>query len=215
MSQIEIMFKPLGQWPRAETKQRGDSRFRVNLSNTKKILAKELRFLKVSRVIIQADIAKEDLNTRDNMPLEASKAKFPGVILTFASVHGNMSIACDRYDSWQCNLRAIALTLCRLRMADLYGCTHKGEQYVGWAQLPAPKSSYFEKPEDAFWWIANECSCAFGSLMTSRELFIECYRDLVKKFHPDTGGSKEEFCKLQAAKDICEKHFAKGQMVNA
>jgi hypothetical protein len=39
---------------------------------------------------------------------------------------------------WTDNVHAIALTLERLRLADLYGVTSRGEQYAGWKMLPGP-----------------------------------------------------------------------------
>jgi len=45
---------------------------------------------------------------------------------------------CDSFKDWEANLRAIALSLERLRAADRYGVTtEEKEQYIGWLRLPA------------------------------------------------------------------------------
>ncbi len=44
---------------------------------------------------------------------------------------------CDRFKHWDDNLRAISLTLERMRAVDRYGVTLNKQQYAGFKALPA------------------------------------------------------------------------------
>jgi hypothetical protein len=105
-------------------------------SRTLKDLQRELEHLEGHDVILELDILPGKIR-RDGLPMADAKVRHVGVRLSFDSKHGAMSYTADRYrDGWQTNVRAIALTLDRLRAVDRYGAT-KGEQYAGFAALPA------------------------------------------------------------------------------
>ncbi|UAK40355.1 molecular chaperone DnaJ [Gordonia bronchialis] len=63
------------------------------------------------------------------------------MILSVNSMKGHLSFPCDKFVTWQENLRAIALALEALRKVERYGITPNNEQYRGWQQLPAAGSS--------------------------------------------------------------------------
>jgi hypothetical protein len=128
------------------------------------------------------------------------------VIVSFHSPKGPLSFPCDTFDSWEDNLRAIALALEALRKVDRYGVTSNAEQYKGFAQLPAPEKSGangFKTPAEAAHFIAQlmQSDWTQSNVLRGRESLDTAYKYAARKAHPDTGGSHESFVKLQAARD--------------
>jgi len=87
----------------------------------------------------------------------------------------------------------------RLRLADRYGVTKNGEQYTGWRALPPPIPA--APPMDL-----REAFIFFGSPAAAE--FNDRYRELAKRFHPDTGGRPDDWLRFQRASEILRKHFA-------
>jgi hypothetical protein len=203
---IEFTFKPLVKWPREQTpayrrkhspfkrnsgyaaEQGADRRMPVGRSFMD--LKSELTHLRVDGpVVIEAGFRERDIRLDGQPRSDAPQPAFPGVLISFRSkVHGPLQFSCDDCDRWQDNVRAIALTLERLRLADRYGVTKRGEQYTGWKALPAPLVT--------------------PPPMTVEEAqaFIRSnggdYRAAAKRLHPDAGGSDEQWNKLQQAREL-------------
>lgn len=151
---------------------------------------------------------------RDGWPRSTSRPDQPGVLLSFVSKKvGPLQFACDAFLHWHDNLRAIALTLHRLRMADLYGATSKAEQYTGFAQLPAPAPVVLgpfvncEAAAQWLWEIAGK-EGTVNNILFAKESYGAAYRKAAFKTHPDRNqGKTEDFVKLQAASQLLEKLF--------
>lgn len=112
------------------------SPWNVSWSRTLDDLGRELRHLEGHDPVIELAIQSNKIR-RDGMPMADAKVTHVGVRMSFDSKHGPLSYTADRYkDGWQANVRAIVLTLDRLRAVDRYGAT-KGEQYAGFKELPA------------------------------------------------------------------------------
>lgn len=109
--------------------------FSSSYTTTLNGLERELEHLKAKDIVIQIDMRWEDIRN-DGWPRSTAMVKSPGVVVTFESKHGPLSYRCGTYSNWEMNLRAIALTLERLRAVDRYGAVKGGEQYKGWARLP-------------------------------------------------------------------------------
>jgi len=139
---LNATFRPLTQWPpgpRTETKK--DGRFKATWVQTLDLLEHELGKLRAKDVVIQIEDPEGIKGIRNDGSIRiVSRSYFrslSGIVLSFESPKGNISMPCDRYEFWQDNLRAIALSLEALRAVDRYGVTRGNEQYRGWAQLPA------------------------------------------------------------------------------
>lgn len=107
---IEYRFRPIDQWPGQHIKPRKKSKFKAHYGDTLKLLERELGYLQARNVVIQAD-CDERMIRQDGMLRSDARLNGPGVILAFDSKHGPLSYPCDTFTNWDCNLRAIALSL--------------------------------------------------------------------------------------------------------
>lgn len=208
---LEARFVPLTNWPGDREKTRQRARFDSSYAQTLTLLADELRRLQARQVVIQAGFSAFDIRNDGWPRSNAKKPVDPGVILSFQSKHGPLSYPCDRFNDWQDNLRAIALSLQALRAVDRYGVTRRAEQYRGWTQLPPPpprrqQFSGFSHPQAAADWLAQ----AAGYIVSTATLRLDkgerekAIRAAQRRLHPDAGGSHEEFVKIEFAKRILE-----------
>jgi hypothetical protein len=119
-------------------------------------------------------------------------------VLSFNSKFGPLSYPCDRFQTWDDNLRAIALSLEHLRAVDRYGVTKRGEQYQGWAQLPAPPNHKMTREQ------AVDTLKRIGGGNVTENDWRESWRRAVQVTHPDRGGNAEDFKRVCAAKEALE-----------
>lgn len=138
---LNAQFRPLDQWPGERTRGRLRAKFKVGYSKSLDLLESELLKLRAKEIIIQVDgLALSDIR-KDGWPRASwsqGRNSNSGVIVSFQSDKGTMSFPCDRFDSWQDNVRAIALSIEALRTVDCYGVTKGHEQYQGWLRIEAP-----------------------------------------------------------------------------
>ena len=155
---LNAQFRPLDQWPGKRTEQRKSAPFRSTYKQTLDLLEFELQKLRAHQTVIQIEDPEPIKLIRNDGQLWGTGKMFtpnrPGVVLSFKSPKGAISIPCDRYDNWSDNLRAIALSLEALRAVDRYGVTRGNEQYRGWARLEAPASGKMTR-EQAIEFIAQ------------------------------------------------------------
>lgn len=132
----------------------------------------------------------------DKAPYSSADPRDPGVALWFnQNVKGQWILsvlACDRFRDYRHNIRAISLTIQRLRLIEDYGCYTAQEAMRGaaYAALPPPDAMKPKRP----WWQV------LGVAQDAEKSIIEVvYRTLAKSRHPDAGGSVEMFQELQEA----------------
>lgn len=207
-------IRPLGAWTDPVTADRsGSGRFKAPWVATLDLLAKETEYLGAQLVVLQVDVTEGEIR-RDGMLRANAKVDFPGVRVSFDSVHGWLTYATDAYapryygdpPGWQANIRAIALGLGALRAVDRYGVTSKGEQYAGWRAIEAGSGSSFATADEAARWMRDqfEGTGAVG-LVTPGEILREpefrdrVYKTLVRRLHPDVGGKPDDWAKLDQA----------------
>ncbi|QKY80054.1 DnaJ-like chaperonin [Gordonia phage Doggs] len=134
-----MTLRPIEYWPAPLTANRVSSQFSAPWSATLNLLDRELWHLgpagKNAPAVLQIAMREQDFRI-DGMPRANARPEHPGVILAIESTKGPLSFPCDRFATWQDNLRAIALSLEALRRIDRYGITPNAEQYTGWKQLP-------------------------------------------------------------------------------
>ncbi|OZF33166.1 molecular chaperone DnaJ [Rhodococcus sp. 14-2496-1d] len=134
-----LTLRPIVTWPGKPTAVRERSRFSAPWNATLRLLDRELFELgkgnRSAVAVLQIAMREQDFR-QDGMPRANSRPEHPGVILSVTdSIKGPLSFPCDKYDRWQDNLRAIALSLEDLRAIDRHGVTQNAEQYVGWKAI--------------------------------------------------------------------------------
>lgn len=187
MSNVRIQVEPLAAWPYAETGPgaRVFSPFSAKYSLTLDELDRELFHLGAHRhgvAALQVVTAERNLR-RDGLLRSGAKIDHPGVALSFtADEAGPLTFFCDRFVArgtglhWQHNLRAIVLTLEKLRAVDRYGAVGSGQQYAGFRQIEAPSVS-----QSAARARLAEIGEARPEVTSDRELV----REARKRSHPD------------------------------
>lgn len=202
---LNAHFKPLHQWPGGRNKGHlaKSGTFKASWLQTLDLLKYELGKLRAKNVVIQI----EDPETHKRMRNDGSMTlpdKYwrdkSGVVLTFESPKGNISMPCDRYDHWRDNLRAIALSLEALRAVDRYGVTRGNEQYRGWTQIgngngKMDRASAFR--------LIETLSGAPIKLPATVETIAAIIKTLKVAHHPDKpGGSHETFVAIGQAEEV-------------
>lgn len=138
--QRRLQIRPIERWPGDLTPDdwRRQSPFKADWRSTRTLLDHELEAHGAEAVVLQVAYSESDMRL-DGFPYARAQALHPGVILSF-NRDGNpaerVEFATDRFDRWQDNLRAIALSLEALRKVDRYGVTSGGQQYAGFKALP-------------------------------------------------------------------------------
>lgn len=223
MSDVRLVWRPITHWPREQTTDRGWSPFRtkeegsyrrreIGWPDTQRDLDRELRLLKVREAVVQLALTERDIRIDGEIRANA-KLSHPGVVVTFtAPGKGVLTFACDKWTTWQANIRGIAKGLEALRLLDRYGITTTGEQYTGWKELPSgvplsarsePEAMSLEQAaRTVVGWISGP-----HELTTNARTAIEdddyrryAYRQALKHLHPDVGGDDSDaFLRLQQA----------------
>jgi hypothetical protein len=208
-----IRFRPLTAWPYPETEPRRSRYiFKAGWENTLTLLERELNHLDADNVIIGAFLRETDIR-QDGFPRASARTPdHPGVEVSFDSPHGRLVYATDVCETYQHNVRSIALGLASLRAVDRYGITRRGEQYAGWKELPAgiavPAATMTPKAAAEF--LAFHAGFEEGNehrLLSELQLVGYAFHEAAKRLHPDKGGSADEFTQLQGAKAALEAHI--------
>jgi hypothetical protein len=131
---VRYEIQPIGNWTEPVTRDRPACRFRAPWSDTLALLTYEVERLGGAMIVIQVDATRAQIR-RDGMLRADARVGFPGVRVSFTSLYGPLTYSTDRFDDWQDNIRAIALSLQALRAVDRYGVNKHGEQYTGWLQI--------------------------------------------------------------------------------
>jgi len=195
---LNAQFRPLDKWPGERTKERKNATFRATYPKTLDELEYELQRLSAHDTVIQVEGLTRDDIRNDGWPRSGNwKNGYggPGVIVSFESSKGAISMPCDKFGDWQDNLRAIAKSLEALRMVDRYGVTRGNEQYRGWSQIEAPKNGNMSR-RDAIELIALGAGCDATQLSDHWETLGEAMIKRAKKLmHPDTAEQMDEHAK--------------------
>lgn len=177
-------------WPLGEkrTTSRKDSSFSQTGETAQKYLRNELSKMGAINVIVSsnAPVRNDGMMYAD----AAGRAGDPGVSVYFKYKGQNLVICCDTYHRIWENVYAIGKTINNLRAIERYGVSDFiNRSFAGFAQLPesvvTDNDSWFEvlglRPD------ANE------------QQIKDAFREQSKKVHPDRGGSRDEFIRLQTA----------------
>lgn len=193
-----LTYRPIERFPRALTVNRRMSPFSATLKSTLTLMRKELAAIRAKDVVL---IALEEQQFRiDGAPRAGATPEHPGIILSMTTPGGSLSFPCDTFSTWQDNLRAVVLTMERLRAIDRYGVTKSGEQYTGWKELPAtatpmPQSTHeFGSVQEVLDYLADVADIPVDGHGAAALL-----RYAQRATHPDHGGSAADFREVSAA----------------
>lgn len=201
-----IRCRPIQAWPGEMCKSRMRSPFSADWSRTLRDLGVELRALQAKNVVLEVALEEQDFRVTDGLPKARAEAKHPGVILSFESTAGPLRIACDRFQTWQDNIRAIALGLHDLRRLDRYGIVRRGEQYAGWRALPPHENGKPSTREQAAAILAQHSGLPRDYILTSPENWKTAWRQAARVTHTDAGGQLAEYQKVMWAREFLDKN---------
>lgn len=195
---IDLRFKPLDKPVQPPKSGHGyKSPYSIGWSRLLDELEIELDALKAENIVVEGGFSRHQIRN-DGWPAGGASPTTPGIRLSFYSrlVGAPLAYECARFAEWQANLRAIGLTLQRLRLIDVLGTSPRGEQYRGWAALPPGglAMSEWANVSEARTFLASVGKCAAGMQIDS------LYRCAAKYAHPDAGGSDDLMAKVTRAK---------------
>lgn len=187
---------------------------RTPLSRTLEDLDRELTAVSAKDVVVQLDAAnKDDFRRelrRDGQVRDDARMKSPAVVVSFlrGADKRPLVFACDFFQRWQDNLRAIALGLESLRRLERYHIAQTGDQYRGWMALPASTMPALST-EQAAGVLARRAPWSAEEIVGDSEIAKRAYRAAAGRTHPDAGGNGtvSDFNLVQEAKRILEAHF--------
>ena len=166
-------------WPRTPTWKRGHSPFKVTPDQAYRELMQELGRLGARDVIISSNLKLR----QDGAPYATQpRNDDEGIAVYFRRKGQDVVLACDKFAKREANMRAITKTIDAIRGIERWGSSDMMERaFTGFTALPAPGGTAHWRdvldPEDP------EAS----------------YRRLRAQYHPDRGGSADEFNAVQHA----------------
>lgn len=188
------------------------SKFRSTPGKIYSALATEIRRLNGRGTVIEAGF-REDQIRNDGWPYSSARPSHSAVRVSFQSDLGPLSFDCSTYTTIDDNLLAIAKTMERLRDIARYGAVKGGQQYQGWKQLPgeAPPdgTKHLREVDEAARYLchwAGEPEWNRHAVASLSDALRRVYRVAAAKAHPDAGGSHAHMTKVNAARDLIEKH---------
>jgi hypothetical protein len=210
---LNIQIRPIVTWPGKENKDQKWSPFRVGYNQTLQLLESELVKCDavMSSLVLEMWVDRRMIRQDGQLRADAKVLK-PGVIFRFtrktnrrysqergAYIYDpqNVSYPCDAFTDWQDNLRAIALSMERLRSVERYG-VFKYDEIVSRLALPSAEGKVSTR-ESAAAFMATHSGVAMKEILFSETARSQAYRKAAQKLHPDAGGNPEEFVKLQEA----------------
>jgi len=149
----------------------------------------ELRLMRVTNVIISTNQPIR----KDGQPYAAERRiEDPGVAVYFHRKGRPLSIACDRWERIEDNLRAIGLTVEAMRGLDRWGASDMLDRvFQGFTALPPPAGHVEPDPD---WWTVLGCSQEWPL-----DAIEFAYKMRAKQLHPDLGGDAAEMQAMNRA----------------
>jgi hypothetical protein len=211
-------IKSIDKWPGDENPNPKNSPFRANYGDTKSLLIYELSKLKTIESSIQLGmfVDRDDIKVIGTALKANARVHKPGVVLTFTREVSrkynpatyndqvktiDLSYPCDAFNSWQQNLRAIALSLEALRRVSRYGVFSYETMAERLALPPADGKATSE--DDAIQFIATYSDFDEVDLRNNPSNLKDAYRQAAAALHPDrNGGDGILFTRLIDAKNF-------------
>lgn len=153
-------------------------------------LMSELKRLGATSIVISTNVQLR----RDGFPYSNRKSPEDRGVAVYFRLNGeNQCMPCDKWSRVECNIWAIAKCVEALRGLDRWGAKEMvNASFRGFKALPEhatqPKVNYFD-------------GCDTKEQVTAR------YRTLVKTYHPDHGGTNDQFVDLTNQYEIKLQEF--------
>jgi hypothetical protein len=200
-----IVLQPLRHWPREFETDRPEAVFTADMRDTFDLLRREIKMLGASIATLRLAIEQRECIKGE----KEIDPRHPGVVLEFTSKHGELTYCCDKFDEWQDNVRAITLTLERLRKAQAYGVI-EGQQYQGNLALPAPQEEVLTAEDAAHWLVGYlKGACSYISVLSSEAACKKAINKAKKQAHPDAGGLEVNWHAVIKAESVLKEHFSR------
>lgn len=180
---------PLG-FKRNTPNQRIRSTFKQGMEKSQAFLRRQLELLGAGRLIVSSNIPvrKDGGLFTDWM---ARKIDDPGVAIYFqlgGESEGYTSMCCDQYLTVWENIYALGKSIEAIRALERYGTSEFMERvFTGFKGIP-------EQTSGKTWW-----EILGVNKKASPSEIRAAYLEKVKKAHPDTGGTHEEFIRIREA----------------
>lgn len=190
------LYWPAG-YKRTPPHKRTNSKFKQTPEEAQNFLRNELRIMGGTDLIISSNVVVR----RDGFiysDMANSKIEDPGVAIYFKYKHKDVSMCCDQFEKpWE-NLYALGKGIEALRGMERWGVSEFLDRaFTGFKALP--EATMADK----------EIWSTLG--IKSKPLIIgavhDAYKAQAKKVHPDVGGSREAFEKLQHAYHLAQNFF--------
>lgn len=209
MSRLPYTVRPLEPWIGPTTRNRQSTPFSANWSATLELLDREISMLAGRRFVLQIDVSERWIRQDGELYARAVPST-PAVRVSFDSRHGPLTYACDRFNHWQANVRAIALALEALRKVDRYGVGGHGEQYRGWTAIDSRPAEMTREQAAEFiaTWAEPDQEekrvAAARAVLTDAEVRGRVFKQAARRAHPDITGDPDTFARLAHARDVIE-----------
>lgn len=170
-------------WKRTAAYQRKNAQFADrSLAKARDFVLDQIRLLKGRDVIVSTNVQLRN----DGLPRSGQKAPAdPGVAVYFVLNGQPKVLACDKWYTVEDNLWAVGKHIEAIRGQQRWGVGTVDQAFMGYDALPAPKTA---------WWEV---------LGVERDANLEeiqsAYRQRAKETHPDAGGNREDFERIQTA----------------
>jgi len=209
----DLDVRPLTNWPGPLTAARTRAPFSAGLTATLDTLRRELAALGARHPVLEVAIPADQFRI-DGRPRANARETHPGVVLSLPTTNvGALRYATDTFDRWQDNLRAITLGLEALRKVDRYGITKRGEQYAGFKALPSgatpmPSAMTVDEAARVLAELGSDEQGTFATraLLDFPTLVTRAYHRAAGRLHPDRGGDRTAWDRLEQAKRILDQH---------
>jgi hypothetical protein len=222
---LGLKIRTIDAWPGKllSSWQREKGPYSASLKDTLGMLKTELNFMSARDIVLQAAFRERDLRL-DGLPRAGVNTEHPGIILCFnvPGVPGKKLArrrAFDKFTRWEHNLRALAMNLHHLRMANIYGVEGDEQQYAGWKALPPPPADnpavaeLSGDPAEAARYLWAVSGLGFiqddvRKTLADSDAALLLIRNAQQKAHPDMGGNPETFLRVMAAAEIVKKRHS-------
>lgn len=166
---------------------------RLNLSIGRRRLSEQLGLItkaghawRTTDIVLSTNIRFTASGARDQN-VSRRDPEDPGVALYFRLDKQPLALACDRWDTVQDNIAAIAAHIETLRGQERWGVADLAQAFAGHVALPAPES----------WWQV----LGLASSSATIEQIDQAWRAHMRHAHPDRGGSTAAAARLNWARD--------------